>query len=591
MTINRGARGALLGTIAIALLGMLAFLYSRTEAIDFRKDAEILALLRELRELDARWDADATRYASTLAQGTTVPDRGPTLSRILRELERVTGRPGLAAALPAIKAGMAGKSAAWETLKARHADSVGSLAAAQTAAGTLAGEAATMRLKDPGRAERYTALAAEATALVAAARMPDGGNGSFAARVATLREAAVAAHPSLAASASAAEQALRAFLAARAREIEAAQAFGFSTAGERVELLSQTISRSVQASLEDKERWRVYLFFYAAALLIGMGYLAARVFSAQAALREANESLEKRVAHRTKELSEALVKLKESEAQLVQSEKMSSLGQMVAGVAHEINTPLAYVKNSVATVRDRLPELEDAVAQSERLVGLLQSESPGQADLQEAFRAMNARLAQLREHQVLGDLEALSKDGLHGIEEISELVANLRNFSRLDRSKVASFNVNEGVAATLLIARPQMRNVTIERRFGDIPSITCSPTQINQVLLNLVNNAVQALDKPQKTIVVSTRAEGADAIAIEVADNGTGIPAETLPKIFDPFFTTKEVGKGTGLGLSIAYKIVAQHGGRIDVKSEPGKGTVFTVVLPLRPPAELAMEA
>ena len=142
--------------------------------------------------------------------------------------------------------------------------------------------------------------------------------------------------------------------------------------------------------------------------------------------------------------------------------------------------------------------------------------------------------------------------------------------------------------ATLIIAKPQLRNVNVERRFGEIPSITCSPSQVNQVFLNLIANAAQALDKPQKAIVVTTRREGADAIAVEVADNGKGIAPEVLPKIFDPFYTTKEVGKGTGLGLSIAYKIVSQHGGRIEVKSQPGKGTVFTVVLPVKPPEELA---
>jgi len=219
---------------------------------------------------------------------------------------------------------------------------------------------------------------------------------------------------------------------------------------------------------------------------------------------------------------------------------------------------------------------------------LLQSPSPDQAELERAFAAVNARLAQLREHQVLADLESLSKDGLHGIEQISDLVVNLKNFSRLDRSKVASFNVNEGLIATLLISKPQLRGVAVEKRFGEIPSITCSPSQVNQVFLNLIANAAQALDKPQKAIVVTTRREGADAIAVEVADNGKGIAPEVLPKIFDPFYTTKEVGKGTGLGLSIAYKIVSQHGGRIDVKSQPGKGTVFTVVLPMKPPEELA---
>ena len=588
MTQSRAARGALLGLLAIALVGTLAFLFSRTEAIDFKRDAETLSLLRELKDLDARWDADASRYSTALSPGPAVADRGPMLARILRELERASGRPEVEAALPAIKEGMAGKSAAWESLRKRHAKSLETLVAAQSASGALASDANFMRLSDPRRADRHAALSAEAQLLFLSLRATDGLDGALRARLATLGEAAREAAPSLADQGARTQAALQAFADARTAEREEAQKFGFLTVGGRVDLLSQTISRSVQASLEDKERWRVYLFFYAAALLIGVGWLAARVFAAQAELREANESLEKRVAERTRELSEALKRLKESEAQLVQSEKMSSLGQMVAGVAHEINTPLAYVKNSVATVRDRLPELKDSVSQSERLLALLQSPSPDQADLQDAFAAVNARLAQLREHQVLGDLDSLTKDGLHGIEQIGELVVNLKNFSRLDRSKVASFNVNEGIIATLLIAKPQLRNVAIEKRFGEIPSITCSPSQVNQVLLNLVTNAAQALDKPQKAIVVSTRREGEDALAIEVADNGKGIAPEVLPRIFDPFFTTKEVGKGTGLGLSIAYKIVTQHGGRIDVKSQVGKGTVFTVVFPIRPTAELA---
>jgi signal transduction histidine kinase len=593
MTNNRAARGALLGSIAIAivLLGALAFLFSRTEAIDFKKDAEVLALLRELRELDTRWDFDAALYTSSLVPGAGTIDRSPVLARILRELERASDRPEVAAALPAIKQGMTGKSAAWELLKSRHLKSLEAFGSAEKAAAALVREANAMRLIDPRRAERSTALAGEAGILAATLRTANEADGSFQARLASLGEAAAAADASLRPPAAQAEQAIRAFFAARAEERAAGEKFAFLTVGSRVDLLSQTISRSVQEALEDKERWRVYLFFYAAALLVGIAYLAARVYAAQAALKEANESLEQRVVLRTRELSEAMVKLKESEAQLVQSEKMSSLGQMVAGVAHEINTPLAYVKNSVATVRDRLPELQDAVAQSERLMELLQSESADPAALQQAFGAVNSRLAQLRDHQVLGDIESLAKDGLHGIEEISELVVNLKNFSRLDRSKVASFNVNEGIVATLLIAKPQLRNVTVERSFGEIPSITCSPSQVNQVLLNLVANAAQAMDKPERKIIIATRREGADAIAVVVADNGKGIPPEVLPKIFDPFFTTKEIGKGTGLGLSIVYKIVNQHGGRIDVKSQPGKGTVFTVVLPLHPPADLAAES
>jgi signal transduction histidine kinase len=143
---------------------------------------------------------------------------------------------------------------------------------------------------------------------------------------------------------------------------------------------------------------------------------------------------------------------------------------------------------------------------------------------------------------MLDDLDTLTRDGLHGIEQIVELVANLRSFSRLDRSKVASFNVNEGVRATLLIAQSSLRRIEVERHLGDIPSITCSPSQVNQVLLNLLNNSSQAMDKPQGRITITT----------------------------------------------IAYKIVTQHGGRIDVRSTPGEGTTVTVTLPVEPPPELA---
>jgi signal transduction histidine kinase len=167
-------------------------------------------------------------------------------------------------------------------------------------------------------------------------------------------------------------------------------------------------------------------------------------------------------------------------------------------------------------------------------------------------------------------------------------VTNLRNFSRLDRSRIASFNVNEGVKTTLLIAKTGLRKIDVETHLGDVNSITCSPSQVNQVLLNILTNAAQAIDKGRGRIVVTTRAIGAYGVEIEIEDNGRGIAPDVLPKIFDPFFTTKPVGKGTGLGLSIAYKIVSQHGGHIDVRSVVGEGTSVTVTLPVEPPPDLA---
>jgi signal transduction histidine kinase len=378
-----------------------------------------------------------------------------------------------------------------------------------------------------------------------------------------------------------------AFLQARAAEDRLWNKFTFLTLGGRIDLVARSLSKNIEATLDEKDRWRVYLLFYAAALLIVIAYLGIRVAHTQNALRAANEELEMRVMERTRDLSQTLKRLKESEAQLVQSEKMSSLGQMVAGVAHEINSPLAYVKNSVATARDRMPDLRDALTRAERLLEILRLDAPDPAQLQQTFDGLEQKLGRIRSARMLDDLDALTRDGLHGIEQIVELVANLRSFSRLDRSKVASFNVNEGVRATLLIAQSSLRRIEVERHLGDVPSITCSPSQVNQVLLNLLNNSSQAMDKPQGRITITTRPAGDGAVAIDVEDNGKGIAADALPKIFDPFYTTKEPGKGTGLGLSIAYKIVTQHGGRIDVRSTPGEGTTVTVTLPVEPPPEL----
>jgi len=263
----------------------------------------------------------------------------------------------------------------------------------------------------------------------------------------------------------------------------------------------------------------------------------------------------------------------------------------VAGVAHEINTPLAYVKNSLGTVADKLPDIAATVERCEKLLALLQAGANADAqELTRQFAAASAQLAQLRQRKVMEELTGLVNDGLFGTGQMAEIVGNLKDFSRLDRSKVTSFNLNEGLNSTLLLAKHLLKSVTVNKQFGDIPEVTCSPSQVNQVFLNLITNAVQAMDAGRGAITLTTRGDGA-GVTVEVADNGKGIPPEVLPKIFDPFFSTKEIGKGTGLGLSISYKIVQQHGGRIDVESPAGAGAKFTVWLPLKPPAEAELAA
>jgi signal transduction histidine kinase len=260
---------------------------------------------------------------------------------------------------------------------------------------------------------------------------------------------------------------------------------------------------------------------------------------------------------------------------------------MVAGIAHEVNTPLAYVKSSLEAVRKSVPQSARLAAETERLVALLSAEGADEAALAAQFAQVRALLEELRSRSVLQELERLVKDGLFGIGQISEVIANLKDFSRLDRSKVADFDLHDGIESSIRIGHAQLQNRIVRKEFGKIPLVSCSPSQINQVVLNLLSNAAQATKEGEGTITVRTGMRDAGHVAVEIADNGHGIPAEVLPKIFDPFFTTKAVGKGTGLGLSICYKIVENHGGKLEVQSKPGLGTRFILVLPVKPPATL----
>ncbi|MBK8016785.1 MAG: hypothetical protein IPK20_08680 [Betaproteobacteria bacterium] len=382
---------------------------------------------------------------------------------------------------------------------------------------------------------------------------------------------------------------LRALREAQPRRDQAfARLYYFPTAP-RTDALGTSFAQTFQGALEQRELYRVYLVFYSAALLVLLAYVGAQLFRSYRVinivnlqLKRANETLEQKVELRTRELSDALKHLKESEAMLVQSEKMSSLGQMVAGVAHEINTPLAYVKSSLESVQAQLPQLSALAVQTERLLEMLQSGNATEDEVTSQFTQVSNMVREMREQEAVPTLERLTQDGVYGIGQISDLVLNLKDFSRLDRTKVTQFDLRAGMESTLKIARNLVKTRNVVKRFGEIPLVSCSPSQINQVFLNLVTNAAQATKEGSGTIIITTRRVGDREVAIDVEDDGHGIPPEVLPKIFDPFFTTKDVGKGTGLGLSIAYKIVEEHGGKITVESKTGQGTRFTVTLPIQ---------
>ena len=286
------------------------------------------------------------------------------------------------------------------------------------------------------------------------------------------------------------------------------------------------------------------------------------------------------------QLARANREIRASQAHLVQSEKMASLGQMVAGIAHEINTPLAYVKGTFSVLEEQLGMFGQLADASRELTQAMRAPQRDSQALNSQFRLLESSAQMVAARNVLGETDRLLTDGLRSVEQIADIVASLRNFSRLDREKVVDFSVEQGLDSTLALANNLLKNtVEVRKDYGHVPNIPGSPGQINQVFLNLITNAAHAMPAPGERTqpnIITLRTCMADdkTVRIDIQDNGKGIPKKVLPRIFDPFFTTKAVGQGTGLGLSISYKIVEEHGGRILVDTHEGQGSVFTILLP-----------
>ena len=296
------------------------------------------------------------------------------------------------------------------------------------------------------------------------------------------------------------------------------------------------------------------------------------LYLANLALTEEHE----RVQRRNQEIENAHGALKEAQAQLVQSEKLASVGQLAAGVAHEINNPIGFISSNLGT-------LKTYVELFKRLLdGYRQHAAAPRSELA-------AELKQLEETEdiefVLEDVDELLADSISGSARVKEIVQGLKSFSRVDEAKLKEEDLHAGIESTLKVVANEIKyKCNVEKDFGDLPLVTCNLAQINQVFMNMLVNAAQAMES-QGTITISTLTEG-DVAVVRFRDTGAGIPPDKLSSIFDPFFTTKPVGSGTGLGLSISYGIVQDHGGTIDVQSEVGVGTEFTIRLPLRPPTE-----
>ena len=280
------------------------------------------------------------------------------------------------------------------------------------------------------------------------------------------------------------------------------------------------------------------------------------------------------------ELKQALYKLKQTQAQLIQAEKMSSLGQMVAGVAHEINNPVNFIHGNLLYVNEYTQALLN-------IVHLYQQHYPNPA-------------SEITEQAEEADLEFLSEDlpkmltSLKvGTERIRQIVLSLRNFSRHDEAEMKEVDIHEGIDSTLMILQNRLKGardsprVEVIKDYGTLPKVECYAGQLNQVFMNIINNGIDALleakDNDTREIRIHTEVKDSDWVVIAIADNGPGMTQETRQRIFDPFFTTKPVGSGTGLGLSISYQIVIeQHGGQLKCISVPGEGAQFFIEIPVQ---------
>jgi two-component system, NtrC family, sensor kinase len=297
------------------------------------------------------------------------------------------------------------------------------------------------------------------------------------------------------------------------------------------------------------------------------------------------ENLAEIAEAQSRKLEKALKDLQNTQTQLIQTEKMSSLGQLVAGVAHEINNPVNFIHGNIKHATDY----------AENILALL-------SFYQETYPDPTPELAKLIEKLdvdfIIKDFPKTLNSMQLGTERIREIVLSLRNFSRLDESEMKSVDVHEGIESTLLILRNRLNlssssEIEIIKNYGDLPAIDCYAGQLNQVFMNLISNAIDALEeynakrsyddirKNPSQIMITTKVLESSNILIDIADNGAGIPEDVQSRLFDPFFTTKPVGKGTGLGLSISYQIIVEkHQGKLTCISEIGKGTTFRIEIP-----------
>jgi len=284
------------------------------------------------------------------------------------------------------------------------------------------------------------------------------------------------------------------------------------------------------------------------------------------------EELQHELEAKNRELEHAYNELKTTQAKIFQQEKLASIGQLAAGIAHEINNPIGFVYSNLDTLSTYTQRLLEFISIQQEVL-----ESSADTD---SKTLLDKKKTELKIDFIVEDINGLIKESLDGMERVKKIVMDLKSFSRVDDEEYTHADVNECIETTLNIVWNELKyKATVTKEYGDIPLTKCYPRQLNQVFMNILVNAAQAIEEKGEIRIKSWHDNG--SIFVSISDTGPGIPEENLNRIFEPFFTTKEVGKGTGLGLSITYDIVKKHGGNIKVESKLGQGTTFVVSIPV----------
>jgi two-component system NtrC family sensor kinase len=282
------------------------------------------------------------------------------------------------------------------------------------------------------------------------------------------------------------------------------------------------------------------------------------------------------------QLKQAEEERKRIETQLLYSEKMASIGQLAAGVAHEINNPTGFVSSNLKTLSEYIQDLSDLTKEYRKMVEKLKQNPDAdgsQPDVSEQVKRIATLEKEIDLDFVLKDIFELIEESIEGTERIKKIVLDLKDFAHPGEEKPNFADINQSMDSTVNVVWNELKyKADVAKDYGDLPRVQCYPQLLNQVFMNLLVNAAQSIEEHGE-IKIKTRANNG-YVEIKISDTGSGIPKENLPRIFDPFFTTKEIGKGTGLGLNVAYNIVKKHQGEIDVKSDVGKGTTFIIRIP-----------